>query len=426
MWKIALLVFVIFLCGIAAAGWILFKYYYGLMNIRNDEFFPEQQTITLSETADLFEYETEEAFMEPAETPSAEDMSPEQPAPVQETEEIIPETADNSPAPEAIPSLETEAMIPETEAMLPETALETVPSPEAEPAAPVTVPAEREEPEPVKEAAPLPENMEEGTENVFSILLIGVDSRKDDVAGRSDTMILFNINPDTKKIVMTSFLRDIYLDIPGYGGNRLNAAYAVGGPKLLSSTISANFGIEADKYIIMNFRMVQDVIDAFGGVYVDVTEEEIEYLNHNLNEHNSLLKNPSGTDHLSPEDAGTICLNGNQALAYARIRYIGTDFARTGRQREIISARIDKLRQMKVLEINDLLVEFLPRVSTNLTEKDVLSLLFMALKLRDYSVESFTIPTDGTWEYATVRGMSVIRTDFAANAKAWHEKITRK
>lgn len=133
MWKIALLVFVIFLCGIAAAGWILFKYYYGLMNIRSDEFIPEQQTITLSETAGLYEYETGETFTAPEETPAAQETAP---------DEIVPEPADNSPAPETPPS-------PETEAMIPETVPETLPSPETEAAVPVTVTENREEPEPV-------------------------------------------------------------------------------------------------------------------------------------------------------------------------------------------------------------------------------------------------------------------------------------
>ena len=290
-----------------------------------------------------------------------------------------------------------------------------------------SVQAKESETEPVEETTEAVEadffSGKEFSKKAFNIMLVGVDSRKDNFDGRTDSMILIHLNPETKKLVTTSFLRDIYLDIPGHGGNRLNAAYVFGGPELLFKTLDHNFDIEVDKYVTLNFWLVIDVINDFGGVDIEVTKEEIEVMNKYLKEHNKILENPEGTDYLTAEDAGMRHLNGNQALAYARIRYIGTDFARTGRQREIISLCIDKLKHMNIKEMNALLEKYLPCVKTNLTEQDVTSLLFIALGLKDYERESNVIPVDGTWKNAKIRGMAVLDIDFEANAKAWYDSI---
>lgn len=261
------------------------------------------------------------------------------------------------------------------------------------------------------------------SEKAFNIMLIGVDSREDDFDGRTDSMILVHINPETKKIITTSFLRDIYVDIPGHGGNRLNAAYVNGGPELLFQTISHNFGIEIEDYVTLNFWLVIDIIDDFGGVDIEITAEEIEIMNNYMAEHNRIMNKSEGTDYLSAEDAGMRHLNGNQALSYARIRYIGTDFARTERQRQIISICIDKLKHMEVKEINALLEKYLPTVQTNLTEQDAMTLLFMSLGLNDYTKESYVIPMEDTWEYSKIRGMSVIEVDCKKNGQAWYDMI---
>ena len=261
------------------------------------------------------------------------------------------------------------------------------------------------------------------SEKAFNIMLVGVDSREEDFDGRTDSMILIHLNPETKKINTTSFLRDIYAEIPGRGGNRLNAAYVLGGPDLLLKTINRNFGIEIDKYVTLNFWLVIDILNDFGGVDIEITEKEIEVMNNYIKEHNKILGNPEGTDYLTEEDTGMCHLNGNQALSYARIRYIGTDFARTGRQRQIISLCIDKLKHMNVKEMNEMLEKYLPCVKTNLTEQDVTNLLFMALGIKDYTRESHVIPIDGTWKEAKIRGMSVLEIDFKANASAWYDTI---
>ncbi|MBQ2692959.1 MAG: LCP family protein, partial [Clostridia bacterium] len=116
-------------------------------------------------------------------------------------------------------------------------------------------------------------------DDVFTILLIGVDSRQDTYTGRSDTQMMISINQKKKKLVIASLLRDSYVSIPGHGNNRINAAYAFGGTNLLTQTIKNNFGIPVDRVAVVNFRAVADFVDAVGGVDIDVSEEEIKHIN---------------------------------------------------------------------------------------------------------------------------------------------------
>ncbi len=260
-------------------------------------------------------------------------------------------------------------------------------------------------------------------EDLFNLLLVGVDTRGSSYGGRSDAMILVSINRETKKIVMTSFLRDIYLSIPRHGNNRLNAAHAFGGTDLLKETIQANFGISIDRCMVVNFYFVMDFVDAVDGVEVEITTEEIRVMNDYIKAHNKLLDNPEGTDILTNADAGKKVLNGNQALAYSRVRYVGTDFARTGRQREVILACLDKVKEMKLSELDALMMEFLPRIKTDLTEGDCAMLLLLLLDISSYEIENFAIPVDGTWGNARINEMAVLIVDFRANSKAWVEAV---
>jgi len=265
-------------------------------------------------------------------------------------------------------------------------------------------------------------NAEKTEADITNILLIGVDSRKNSFTGRSDAMILVSLNKDTKTVLMTSFLRDMYVSIPDYGNNRLNAAYAFGGTTLLSETISLNFGIDVDKCVVVNFYLVMDVVNALGGVDVTISADEIRVMNEYIESHNNLLGNPKGTDVIPQSAAGVNHLNGSQALAYSRVRYVGTDFARTGRQREIISLCLDKMKTMSLGELNTLMETVLPKVRTDLTETDCAELLLTAVSLGDYTIDNMTIPMDGTWSSANINGMSVLRVDFKANSEAWHQK----
>ena len=259
--------------------------------------------------------------------------------------------------------------------------------------------------------------------DAFNIMLLGVDSRGENFSGRSDAMILFSINKNTKKVTMTSFLRDIYASIPGYGNTRLNAAYAYGGMNLMKEAFKSNFGITIDRCVVVNFKLVADFVDAVGGVDLDLSAAEIKVMNNYIKSHNTLWGYPSGTDIISESSAGTFHANGNQALAYARVRYVGTDFARTGRQRTIINKCFEKVKTMNFKQISDLVETFLPKVRTDLTQGDVAALLLQLPSAPNYEIQTMVVPADGTYQFVTVRGMSVISIDFAANSQMWHELV---
>ena len=168
-------------------------------------------------------------------------------------------------------------------------------------------------------------------QGVVNILLIGSDSRTAGDEGRSDAMILLSISDKTRTIHMTSLLRDMYVDIPGREGNRLNAAYSFGGPELLLETVKQNLGIDVNRYAVVNFQAFANLVDAVNGVDMELTNDEVKWVNAYLNEYNELRGMPIDTDYLDTSLSGTIHLNGPQALAYSRNRFIGTDFGRTER-----------------------------------------------------------------------------------------------
>lgn len=179
--------------------------------------------------------------------------------------------------------------------------------------------------------------------NVINILLVGSDhgAIKGD-HGRSDSIMIATVNFKTKELKLTSLMRDMYVEIPGHGHNKLNAAYAFGGVELLYQTIAKNFGIKIDKYCVVDFSTFEKVINKVGGVEISLEEKEAKYLN--------------TTNYISKKKyrnvkVGKQTLNGNQALGYARVRYVVSkkygdgDFGRTGRQRAVLQAALNKVLQ---------------------------------------------------------------------------------
>ena len=250
-------------------------------------------------------------------------------------------------------------------------------------------------------------------DNVINVLLIGTDSRSNDDRGRSDSMILVSVNKNTKQVIMTSFLRDIYCNIPDIENTRLNHAYAYGGPDLLIKTLESNFKVRIDRYVRVNFYSFCDVVDSVGGVDIDVTDEELYYVNLGVQEINALKGLPLDDGKLS--SAGKYSLNGRQALAYSRIRYVGTDFARSQRQRTVLEQIIKKMKGLSLGELSDLLDVLLPQLATNMTEGEMFSFVVDSPVYLKYKVVQNRIPADGTWSFITVRQMSVIDVNFDEN-----------
>lgn len=246
-------------------------------------------------------------------------------------------------------------------------------------------------------------------EHIINILLIGQDRRPGEGRQRSDAMILCTLNTETKTLVMTSFLRDLYVQIPGYKDNRLNVPYALGGMELLKETLKHNFGIRVDGCVEVDFSQFERIVDLMGGVDISLTASEVSYL---YNNYGYMLK--EGINHL----------NGQQALAYSRIRYIGTDFGRTNRQRTVLSALLEQCKDLSITQMHNLLEGILQLISTDMSNGQILDLVFTAFPmLSGLQVKTQHIPAEGTYRFASIRGMSVIVADMEANRRILAESI---
>lgn len=258
---------------------------------------------------------------------------------------------------------------------------------------------------------------------VINILLIGNDSREDGEDGRSDAMILVSVSSKTGKILFTSLLRDIYVSIPGHDDNRLNAAYSIGGPELLMQTVEENFDIPVNRYVLVNFDAFAGVVDAVGGVDLDLTNDEVKWVNAYLNEYNLLHGQDIKTGYMDENAGGNLHLNGPQALAYTRNRKIGTDFGRTERQRKVINAVIEALPSALMTNGPKVIDEFCGHLTTNLTKSECYMLALQGWKLKLYERSSGSIPLEGTWGDMRARGMAVLDIDFDKNKAYLQENL---
>lgn len=260
---------------------------------------------------------------------------------------------------------------------------------------------------------------------VENILVVGTDARNPDASSRSDCMIIVSINRRYGKLVMTSILRDSYVEIPGYGQNRINAAFQYGGADLLIQTIEQNFKIGIDHYVKVDFFSFINIIDALGGVDIDVDGEEAQYVNMYLCEINNLLGVEQGDGNLTV--TGMQTLSGKQALSYSRIRYIGTDFARTGRQREVMNAMMAKAKTLNPIKLLSVCNEVLPELTTDISDSELAWLLMQAPLFLTYESSECRIPADHTWSNLIAGpGMEVLQLDFAANVEILQKAIYEK
>lgn len=257
---------------------------------------------------------------------------------------------------------------------------------------------------------------------VRSVLLIGTDSRDlTQERGRSDSMILLTFNSRTKEICLNSFMRDAYVQIPGYGNDRLNAAYSYGGAELLMDTLELNFDVSIDDYLCISFTGFAGVIDAFGGVEMTLSDEEAAAVNTILqSEVNALMGDDPMADFLP--SGGTFILDGKQALSYARIRYVGNaDFERTSRQREVMTQLFSNAKTRMATAAPELMKSALPHFMTNMSTLDLYLLSLRMPLLLGYGMQQQQIPADGTWSGADINGQSVLQIDFAANTQRLRE-----
>lgn len=252
------------------------------------------------------------------------------------------------------------------------------------------------------------EELEEydNSKKIRNIALFGVDAT-DGETGRSDSIMIATIDPIHNKLKLTSIMRDSYVNISGYGFDKINHAYAYGGPELSIKTINENFGLNIESFVTVNFSSLPIVINILGGVDIDITTEELEYINGYIDDINS--KDGTYSPHITY--AGMQHLDGTQALAYSRIRYTaGGDYKRTERQRTVLNALFTKLTSTPVSSYNSLLNQLLPYVQTNLSAADMLSLGTKILSIGN-NLEQDRFPRDGYGEGAMINGTYYLTFD---------------
>lgn len=243
------------------------------------------------------------------------------------------------------------------------------------------------------------------SENIINILLIGQDRRGTTGRSRSDTIILCTVNKSTKTLTLTSFMRDMYVQIPGYEANRINVPYVLGGMKLLDRTLNTNFGVTVDGNIEVDFQGFMEIVDMMGGIEVELSQAEADYMNMNVS-----WDVEDGTDKVWEMTEGVNHLTGSQALSYARMRYVGNgDYERTERQRRVLSLLIDKAKSLSISELNVLMQHALPMITTDLTDSEILGYaLELFPLLPELTVNTLRIPADGAYEAKYVEEMAVL------------------
>lgn len=263
-------------------------------------------------------------------------------------------------------------------------------------------------------------------EGYTTIACFGLDNREQGVyeSGNSDVIMLMNINNDTHEVSLMSVYRDTYLNVAGEGQEekfqKANAAYAYGGPEQAVTMLNRNLDIDIDNYVAFDFKAVAQAIDILGGVDIDVeSEEERKY----LNDYVSYTSQYVGGSDEEVEHTGLQTLNGVQAVSYARIRYTtGGDFKRAERQRRVLNELIKKAKSASLTELNELVNTIFPEVSTDLTQKDIISMMPVMLKYDMANSGGF--PYDKTTDTPSKKiGSIVIPCDLESNVIQLHKQL---
>jgi len=235
--------------------------------------------------------------------------------------------------------------------------------------------------------------------NYRNVVIFGIDSRSSDyeLGNRSDCIIIASINNVTHDIKLISVYRDTYMQIEGHGLDKITHAYSYGGPELAMKTLNENLDLNIKEFVTVNFDAVADAVDALGGIKMQITSAEVQYINSYIDE--TARVTGKSAKHIT--SAGTYNLDGVQAVAYSRIRYTsGGDYKRTERMRDVITAMLSKLKTKNVSQINKIADKILPQVHTNLSMADLISMI--------PAVTSFNVGESIGWPYQT-KGITLDR-----------------
>lgn len=248
-------------------------------------------------------------------------------------------------------------------------------------------------------------------DKIINILLVGADKRESwSQAGRSDSVMIATMDLKHKELKLTSLMRDMYVSIPGHGETRFNAAYSYGGVSLLYQTIAENFGIKLDGYVVVDFAAFKNVINTIGGVEVELTQAEYNYLI------TAYANKKTSVNKVKP---GKNTMNGTQALAYTRIRQDNQgDFGRTQRQRNVLNAIFKEAKSMSLSELKNLAKEVLPCVVTDVTNEEVFSYLMSVIMMGTTEIQQLRIPVDNGYTQQRINNQAVLVLDWDMNKEA--------
>ena len=268
---------------------------------------------------------------------------------------------------------------------------------------------------------------EQGTivEGITNILLVGTDGEYVEKGNRSDSMMVVTIDSKNKDIRISSIARDTYVDIHGYSTEKLTHAYAYEGIDLLKEVFKVNFNLNIDKYIAVNFVSFMDIMDELGGVEVNVEAKDINEINKYIDACYGYYKNKDEKDKEYITKSGVQRLNGYQALAFSRIRYTDSAFARDNRHREVAESVYKEFAQKGVETYKKCAEIILNNTKTNISPMEMMNLAYTVLKINDTDIEQFQFPLE---EYRNGHIISkqkgwVLEWDKEPNLEAWHKFI---
>jgi polyisoprenyl-teichoic acid--peptidoglycan teichoic acid transferase len=262
-------------------------------------------------------------------------------------------------------------------------------------------------------------NQEDPGQDIINIALFGLDRRSKDEASRSDAIMVASIDKKHDKIKLSSVMRDTYVEVPGYGMTKITHAYAYGGPQLAIKTLNQNFNLDIKDYVTVDFFSLEKIIDILGGVTIDVRQEEIPYINSYMKETSNIEKEKIA----NVTQSGKVDLNGMQAVAYSRIRYIGNDFERTERQRKVLTEMLNKIQEAGLTKYPSIVSALLPYVETSISKGDMISLGASILTSGTKTIDQERFPVDGYWKDLTINGVYYLGTDLKVATDQLHKYI---
>lgn len=253
-----------------------------------------------------------------------------------------------------------------------------------------------------------------------NVALFAVDKRKADDKANSDVVMVISIDQQSGKVKMSSIMRDTYVNIEGHGMDKINATYAIGGPQLAIKTLNQNFNLDIKDYINVDFYSAAKIVDALGGVQVNVKQPELAFLNNYLDELAIYEKIPA----VHVTNAGLQTLSGRQAVAYTRIRGVGNgDYERTERQRSVLIALFNKMKSSGQAAFPAFASQILPNLETSMTNFTLLSFAGGVLNSKHKVIDQARFPLDGQSLGKRINNTWYLTTDLKATSTAIHNFI---